>query len=205
MFFGVTKLFQSTDGNLRRLVYLFLRCVADSTDRSSLIIVTQSLVKDMVNELPLFKGNALRVLGAIIDVSMLGQLERYFKQMLVDKDDYVATTALTTSLQLMRKPGAAETIARWTSEVQTVLTTRSDMVQFHALALLGRYVAARLIISHSSLALPCPAVCATLSPQHQAARSPRGVQGGADLHEGWHAIATGPVPPHPLHRIAGGR
>jgi coatomer protein complex subunit gamma len=60
VFFGVTKLFQSTDGNLRRMVYLFLRSVADTTDASSLIIVTQSLVKDMFNETNLYKGNALR-------------------------------------------------------------------------------------------------------------------------------------------------
>jgi coatomer subunit gamma len=45
VFFGVTKLFQSTDGNLRRMVYLFLKAVAESTDASSLIIVTQSLVR----------------------------------------------------------------------------------------------------------------------------------------------------------------
>lgn len=81
VFFGVTKLFQSPDGNLRRLVYLFLRAVAESTDASSLIIVTQSLVKDTVmNDVALFKGNAVRVLASIVDVSMLSQLERYFKQ-----------------------------------------------------------------------------------------------------------------------------
>ena len=80
VFFGVTKLFQSQDGNLRRMVYLFLKAVAESTDASSLIIVTQSLVKDMFNETLLYKGNALRVLSSIVDVSMLGQLERYYKQ-----------------------------------------------------------------------------------------------------------------------------
>lgn len=147
VFFGVTKLFQSTDGNLRRLVYLFLRLVADSTDASSLIIVTQSLVKDAITDTPLYKGNALRVLGSIVDVSMLGQLERYFKQMLVDKDDYVASATLTTSLLLVGKPGALETISRWSGEVQTVLTTRTDMVQFHALALL------RSIKRHDRLAV----------------------------------------------------
>ena len=64
VFFGVTKLFQSTDGNLRRMVYLFLRAAADSTDPSNLIIVTQSLVKDMFNETNLYKGNALRCVRA---------------------------------------------------------------------------------------------------------------------------------------------
>lgn len=150
VFFGVTKLFQSPDGNLRRLVYLFLRAAAEGgADATNLIIVTQSLVKDMFNETALYRGNALRVLGAIVDPSMLGQLERYFKQMIVDKDGYVASAALTTSLRLLGKPGAADTIGRWASEVHTVLTTRSgsDMTQFHALALL------RAIKRHDRLAV----------------------------------------------------
>lgn len=150
VFFGVTKLFQSPDGNLRRLVYLFLRAAAEGgADATNLIIVTQSLVKDMFNETALYRGNALRVLGSIVDPSMLGQLERYFKQMIVDKDGYVASAALTTSLRLLGKPGAADTIGRWASEVHTVLTTRSgsDMTQFHALALL------RAIKRHDRLAV----------------------------------------------------
>jgi hypothetical protein len=80
VFFGVTKLFQSTDGNLKRMVYLFLKAVAESTETSSLIIVTQSLVKDMFNETALYRANSLRVLSSIVDTSMLGQLERYYKQ-----------------------------------------------------------------------------------------------------------------------------
>jgi Adaptin N terminal region/Coatomer gamma subunit appendage platform subdomain/Coatomer subunit gamma-1 C-terminal appendage platform len=127
VFFGVTKLFTSPDGNLRRLVYLFLRHAAEGTDPSSLIIVTQSLVKDMFNETGLYKGNALRVLGAIVDPSMLSQLERYFRQMVVDRDPYVASTALTTSLLLMQRGGAAaqDVISRWANEVNTVLLTSS--------------------------------------------------------------------------------
>ena len=80
VFFGVTKLFQSADGNLKRMVYLFLKAVADTTEAASLIIVTQSLVKDMFNETALYRANALRVLSSIVDTGMLGQLERYYKQ-----------------------------------------------------------------------------------------------------------------------------
>lgn len=68
---------------------------------------------------------------------MLGQLERYFKQMIVDRDDYVSSAALTSSLSLLnRVPATVDTISRWVGELQTVLTSRSSMVQFHALALL---------------------------------------------------------------------
>ena len=80
VFFGVTKLFQSTDGNLRRMVYLFLKEVAAGTDPSNLLIVVQSLVKDMFHDIPLYRANAIRVLSRIVDEKMLGQVERYYKQ-----------------------------------------------------------------------------------------------------------------------------
>ena len=80
VFFGVTKLFQSPDGNLRRMVYLFLKEVAASTDPSNLLIVTQSLVKDMFSDTALYRANAIRVLSRIVDDKMLGQVERYYKQ-----------------------------------------------------------------------------------------------------------------------------
>jgi coatomer subunit gamma len=151
VFFGVTKLFQSPDGNLRRMVYLFLKTVAETTDSSSLIIVTQSLVKDMFSDGPgpLYKGNSLRVLSSIVDASMLGQLERYYKQALVDKDEYVSSAALVSSLLLIQtKPGTLDVINRWVNEVQTVLSsTKGEMVQFHALALL------RNIKRHDKLAV----------------------------------------------------
>lgn len=137
VFFGVTKLFQSSDGNLRRMVYLFIKQVAEQTDPGSVIIVVQSLVKDMVNEVPLYKSNAIRVLSKIVDASMLVQVERYYKQAIVDKDEGVASAALASSLYLLDKPGCSDIISRWTSEVQTVLASaRSDSVQFLALALL---------------------------------------------------------------------
>jgi coatomer protein complex subunit gamma len=133
----VTKLFQSPDGNLRRMVYLFIKEVAEATDPSSVIIVVQSLVKDMVNDVPLYKSNAIRVLSKIVDASMLVSVERYYKQSIVDRDEGVAAAALASALYLLDKPGCAEIISRWTAEVQTVLAnTRSDSVQFLALALL---------------------------------------------------------------------
>ncbi len=131
VFFGVTKLFQSTDGNLRRMVYLFLKEVAESTDSGDIIIVVQSLVKDMFNDVPLYKGNAIRVLSRIVDAGMLGQVERYFKQSIVDRDEFVSSAALVSSLLLARsRAGCGDAIARWSSEVLTVLnTSKADMVQ----------------------------------------------------------------------------
>ena len=44
VFFGVSKLFQSDDVNLRRMTYLFIKEVAETCDQDNVIIVTQSLV-----------------------------------------------------------------------------------------------------------------------------------------------------------------
>lgn len=47
VFFGVTKLFQSADMNLRRMVYFFIKEVAETCNSDDVIIVTSSLTKDM--------------------------------------------------------------------------------------------------------------------------------------------------------------
>ena len=47
VFFGVTKLFQSFDVNLRRMMYLFIKEVAETCNPDDVIIVTSSLTKDM--------------------------------------------------------------------------------------------------------------------------------------------------------------
>ena len=68
VFFGVTKLFQSKDANLRRMMYLFIKEVAEATKADEVIIVTQSLTKDMNSDVDLYRANAIRVLCRIIDV-----------------------------------------------------------------------------------------------------------------------------------------
>lgn len=45
MFFGVTKLFQSSNSNLRRMMYLFIKEVAETCNPDDVIIVTSSLTK----------------------------------------------------------------------------------------------------------------------------------------------------------------
>lgn len=70
VFFGVTKLFQSKDANLRRMMYLFIKEVAEATAADEVIIVTQSLTKDMSSDVDLYRANAIRVLCRIIDVRL---------------------------------------------------------------------------------------------------------------------------------------
>ena len=74
VFFGLTKLFQNKDANLRRMVYLVIKDVCPATDE--VIIITSSLMKDMNSKTDLYRSNAIRVLCSIIDTQLLAQIER---------------------------------------------------------------------------------------------------------------------------------
>ncbi|EWM22302.1 coatomer subunit gamma, partial [Nannochloropsis gaditana] len=76
VFFGVTKLFQSHNSNLRRMMYLFIKEMAEACNPDDVIIVTSSLTKDMNSREDLYRANAIRVLSKIIDSTMLGAIER---------------------------------------------------------------------------------------------------------------------------------
>jgi coatomer protein complex subunit gamma len=63
----VTKLFQSKDVTLRRLVYLAIKEMSKIAD--DVIIVTSSLTKDMTGKEDQYRASAIRALVSIIDVS----------------------------------------------------------------------------------------------------------------------------------------
>ncbi|MCO5558657.1 hypothetical protein L7F22_012243 [Adiantum nelumboides] len=132
VFFSVTKLFQSKDVSLRRMVYLMIKELSPSADE--VIIVTSSLMKDMNSKTDLYRANAIRVLCRITDGALLGQIERYIKQALVDKNVVVASAALVSGIHLLQTN--AEIVKRWSNEVQEAVQSRAALVQFHALALL---------------------------------------------------------------------
>lgn len=83
VFFAVTKLFQNSDPNLRRMMYLCMKEICP--DSAEVMMVFNSLTKDMNSTQELYRANAIRVLRTMIDPSMLQQIERYFKQCIVDK------------------------------------------------------------------------------------------------------------------------
>ena len=165
VFFGVTKLFQSNDMNLRRcvasrpllslcaraislslnrvrratpplrsMVYFFIKEVAEHCDPDDIIIVTSSLTKDMNSSEDLYRANSIRVLAKMIDATMLGAIERYIKQAIVDKNALVASSALIAGMHLLKV--SSEVVRRWVSEVQEAVHSPSEAVQFHALSLL---------------------------------------------------------------------
>jgi coatomer protein complex subunit gamma len=134
VFFSVTKLFQSRDSNLRRMVYLIIKEICPCADE--VIIVTSSLMKDMNSKTELYRANAIRVLCSITDTSLLGQIERYLKQAVVDKSSVVSSAALVSGFHLLKMN--ADIVKRWSNEVQEAINSNQHFVQFHALALLHR-------------------------------------------------------------------
>lgn len=132
VFFSVTKLFQSNDIGLRRFLYLMIKEISPSADE--VIIVTSSLMKDMNSKTDLYRANAIRVLCRITDGGLLGQIERYLKQAVVDKNPVVASAALVSGIHLLQSN--PEIVKRWSNEVQEAVQSKAPLVQFHALALL---------------------------------------------------------------------
>ncbi|KAL6986883.1 hypothetical protein U1Q18_040971 [Sarracenia purpurea var. burkii] len=132
VFFSVTKLFQSRDIGLRRMVYLIIKELSPSADE--VIIVTSSLMKDMNSKTDMYRANAIRVLCRITDGTLLTQIERYLKQAIVDKNPVVASAALVSGIHLLQTN--PEIVKRWSNEVQEAVQSRAALVQFHALALL---------------------------------------------------------------------
>ncbi|KAF3341541.1 Coatomer subunit gamma-2 [Carex littledalei] len=132
VFFSVTKLFQSKDPGLRRMMYLMIKELSPSA--GEVIMVTSSLMKDMNSKTDMYRANAIRVLSRIIDGTILAQIERYLKQAIVDKNPVVASAALVSGVHLLQTN--PEVVKRWSNEVQEAIQSRAPLVQFHALALL---------------------------------------------------------------------
>mmetsp|Transcript_7106 Transcript_7106/g.10182 ORF Transcript_7106/g.10182 Transcript_7106/m.10182 type:complete len:958 (-) Transcript_7106:212-3085(-) len=169
VFFGVTKLFMSDDASLRRMVYLFIKEVAETCNPDDVIIVTSSLTKDMTCDVDLYRANALRVLVRIIDGAMLGAIERYVKQAIVDSSSQVSSSALVSSVHLFKASSEnANVVKRWIGEVQEATASSNTMVQFHAMQLLyqikmsDRLGVSKLVqqfSSRNSLKSPLAIVC----------------------------------------------
>ncbi|XP_078517901.1 coatomer subunit gamma-1 isoform X1 [Lissotriton helveticus] len=131
-FFAMTKLFQSNDPTLRRMCYLTIKEM--STLSEDVIIVTSSLTKDMTGKDDNYRGPAVRALCKITDSTMLQAIERYMKQAIVDKVPSVSSSALVSSLHLLKT--SFDVVKRWVNEAQEAGSSENMMVQYHALGLL---------------------------------------------------------------------
>ncbi|XP_078533630.1 coatomer subunit gamma-2 isoform X2 [Lissotriton helveticus] len=131
-FFAMTRLFQSNDQILRRMCYLTIKEMANISE--DVIIVTSSLTKDMTGKEDVYRGPAIRALCRITDGTMLQAIERYMKQAIVDKVPSVSSSALVSSLHMMKI--SYDVVKRWINEAQEAASSDNIMVQYHALGLL---------------------------------------------------------------------
>ncbi|XP_061494021.1 coatomer subunit gamma-2 [Rhineura floridana] len=131
-FFAMTRLFQSNDQTLRRMCYLTIKEMANISE--DVIIVTSSLTKDMTGKEDVYRGPAIRALCRITDGTMLQAIERYMKQAIVDKVSSVSSSALVSSLHMMKI--SYDVVKRWINEAQEAASSDNVMVQYHALGLL---------------------------------------------------------------------
>lgn len=161
-FFAMTKLFQSRDVILRRMVYLGIKELSGIAE--DVIIVTSSLTKDMTGKEDLYRAAAIRALCSITDVTMLQAIERYMKQAIVDRNCAVSSAALVSSLHLTKIAG--DVVKRWVNEAQEAVNCDSVMVQYHALGVLyhirksDRLAVNKLVAKLTRMSLKSPyAVC----------------------------------------------
>lgn len=134
LFFNTTKLLQSQDVTLRRLVYVMIKEL--STVAEHVFIASNTLCKDMNSTNDMYKANSIRALRKISDSSMLGPIERYLAQAVVDKADVVSSAAIVAGIHLSATH--PDLVKRWSGEVGEALKQRGVMAQYHALALLHK-------------------------------------------------------------------
>jgi len=146
------------------MVYLGIKFLAPIAE--DVIIVTQSLTKDMTGKEDAYRGPAIRALCTITDPAMLQAIERYMKQAIVDRSSAISSAALVSSLHIATTGGGNDVVKRWVNEAQEAMNSDSIMVQYHALGLLyhirktDRLAVTKLVakLTRSSLKSPY-AVC----------------------------------------------
>ncbi|KAI8027574.1 Coatomer subunit gamma-2 [Camellia lanceoleosa] len=128
VFFSVTKLFQSKDLGLRRMVYLIIKELSPSADK--VIIVTSSLMKDMNSKTDMYRANAItnpeivkrwsnEVQEAVQSRAALVQFRALTLLHQIRQNDRLAVSKPVTSLTkgIVRSPLAQCLLIRYTSQV----------------------------------------------------------------------------------------
>ena len=76
-------------------------------------------MKDMNSKTDLYRSNAIRVLCNITDAGLLGQIERYLKQAVVDKNSVVSSAALVSGIHLLKVISTLQPISACTEHKKT--------------------------------------------------------------------------------------
>ncbi|PAV72449.1 hypothetical protein WR25_02636 [Diploscapter pachys] len=137
IFMTMSNLWQSDDPVLRRLVYLVIKEM--SSFISNISIVTNSLIKSMMEQSDFCSASAIQAVCSIVDASTLKSIEQHMKNAIKDENPVVASVALVSTLHLFRTIPAQDEIREWVPDIRHALFhSTSHLVQFHALALLAK-------------------------------------------------------------------
>mmetsp|Transcript_5677 Transcript_5677/g.8372 ORF Transcript_5677/g.8372 Transcript_5677/m.8372 type:complete len:888 (+) Transcript_5677:39-2702(+) len=130
VYIASTMLVMNEDQKLRRMMYLIIKTLAKYSDKY--YVAVNSLSHDMTRGFQ--KAAAIRTLRYIADGTTFGQLDRHLEQAIVDQNPAVASSALISAYHLSEID--MEGVKRWQKKIQTQLSARNHMVQYHALAVL---------------------------------------------------------------------
>ena len=134
VFFASTKMFQNDDPKLRRLLFVFLKDMSGFAEQ--VFIASSSLAKDINGDCDTNKCNAIRTLRKITDATMVGTMERYLRQAVVDRNNNVVSAAIVTGIHMAHI--VPDTVKTWADQVTEALKNRGSKAQYHALALLHK-------------------------------------------------------------------
>lgn len=119
LFFLISKLFQHKDVSLRQMVYLAIKELSSTSN--DILMVTSSIMKDIQAGDIIYKPNAIRTLGKVLDPSTVSASERLFKNAIVEKNPILLSAALISSYNLL--PIAKDVVKRFTNETLETLTS----------------------------------------------------------------------------------
>lgn len=145
IFFMSTKLMQSSNLLLRRLHYILVKELAPKVEAS--YIASNSLIMDMKNINPSIRGNALRTLFAVMDVSMYHTIDRMIVENFNSMHKEVTRAAYLTAIHLAVLNG--EMVRKWASHF-SAYSKKSESPR----SLMDYYWVALLYITNKCTALP---------------------------------------------------
>lgn len=102
---------------------------------TEVFIVVSPLTKDINSAEYSFKANSMKVLAKIIDTENLPAIERYLRQAIIDKNEYVQKGALISGIILFGK--APENIKKWSNDVQDKLNASDPQIVYLSLVLMS--------------------------------------------------------------------
>jgi coatomer protein complex subunit gamma len=135
IFFSVTKLLNSQNEPLKRVVFLFL--AHWNIDPNTGFILTGHLGSFIQGSNNMLKVNSFRLLGRVIDVNNISMLERYIKNCISGKQVDVSSSSILCTYDITLKGN--QVAKSWIGEINDRLNSTlsdSNLLAFHTLLLL---------------------------------------------------------------------